>query len=134
MKEQGDASWLRIAPASGDLAPDGTQKGALTLDTKGATPGSVLTGTLQIASESGRTPLVELPLKIVVPAYQVGVDAGAGTASTDTRGDGWRPDQEYAAGSYGARPRAAFLATEGPPGGGGPSGPVTRRAGPGGGP
>ncbi|MCQ4208336.1 hypothetical protein M4J07_006782 [Streptomyces longispororuber] len=56
VKEKGDASWLKIAPASGDLASDGTQKVALTLDTKGATPGSVLTGTLQVASESGRTP------------------------------------------------------------------------------
>ncbi|MFG2117229.1 S8 family serine peptidase [Streptomyces sp. NPDC048718] len=101
VKEKNGASWLKISPASGDLAAGGTQKVALTLDTQGATPGSVLTGTLQIASESGRTPLTELQVKVVVPAYQVAVDAGATAASTDTRGDGWRPDQEYQAGSYG---------------------------------
>ncbi|MGW1193766.1 S8 family serine peptidase [Streptomyces sp. NPDC002559] len=101
VEEGSGASWLRITPASGDLAPGGTRKVALTVDTTGATPGSVLTGTLRIASESGRTPVLELPLKIVVPAYQVAVDAGASAASTDTRGDGWRPDQEYRAGSYG---------------------------------
>ncbi|MFE4591398.1 S8 family serine peptidase [Streptomyces laurentii] len=101
VKEKSGASWLRIAPAEGDLAAGGTRTVGLTVDTAGATPGSVLTGTLQIASESGRTPLTEVPVTVVVPAYQVAVDAGATAASTDTRGDGWRPDQEYKAGSYG---------------------------------
>ncbi|MET7942930.1 S8 family serine peptidase [Streptomyces sp. NPDC005302] len=99
--EKGDASWVTITSASGKLPNGATQKVGLVFDTRGATPGTVLTGTLLITSESGRAPVIEVPLKIVVPAYQTALDTGATGSLTDLRGDTWGPDQAYKAGSYG---------------------------------
>ncbi|MFH9726017.1 carboxypeptidase regulatory-like domain-containing protein [Streptomyces sp. NPDC017254] len=101
VKEKGDASWITITATSGVLAKGAEQKVGLVFDTEGATPGTVLDGTLLITSESGRDPVIEIPLKIVVPAYQAALDTGATGSITDLRGDSWGPDQAYKAGSYG---------------------------------
>ncbi|QNE79484.1 S8 family serine peptidase [Streptomyces finlayi] len=101
VEEQGDAAWVTATPASGELAEGAEQQVRLTFDTTGVTPGTVLTGTLLVASESGRAPVVEIPLKIVVPAYQAALDTGTNGSVTDLLGDSWGPDREYAAGSYG---------------------------------
>ncbi|MFE5766690.1 malectin, partial [Streptomyces sp. NPDC056492] len=73
----------------------------LAVDTKGLAAGTVLTADLKIASASGRAPVLTVPVKIVVPRYQVALDAGSDSAATDTLGDGWSPDRKYTAGSYG---------------------------------
>ncbi|MFJ7962943.1 S8 family serine peptidase [Streptomyces sp. NPDC096324] len=101
VEEKGDASWVAITSASGTLPNGAEQKVGLIFDTEGATPGTVLTGTLLITSQSGRVPVIEVPLKIVVPAYQAALDTGATGSITDRRGDAWGPDQAYKAGSYG---------------------------------
>ncbi|MEV0846693.1 S8 family serine peptidase [Streptomyces sp. NPDC049954] len=99
--EKNGADWLKVASASGSLATGAQRKITLTFDTTTARPGTVLTGALQVTSESGRTPTVSLPLKVIVPAYRAGIDVGADTASVDTAGDTWSPDLAYADGSYG---------------------------------
>ncbi|GHF77394.1 S8 family serine peptidase [Streptomyces filamentosus] len=101
VKEKDSAAWVTIAATSGTLAKGATQKVGLLFDTRGATPGTVLSGTLLITSESGRVPVIEIPLKIVVPAYQAALDTGATGSVTDLRGDAWGPDRAYKAGSYG---------------------------------
>lgn len=101
VRERGDAAWVTATPASGELAKGAEQKVELTFDTSGVTPGSVLTGTLLVSSDSGRRPVVEIPLKVVVPAYQTALDTGAAGSVTDLLGDTWGPDRAYAAGSYG---------------------------------
>ncbi|WP_103514276.1 hypothetical protein [Streptomyces sp. SM10] len=63
----------------------------LTFDTSGATPGTVLTATLLVASDSGRAPVVEIPVKIVVPAYQAPLDTGATGSVKDLLGDARAP-------------------------------------------
>ncbi|MFD3996066.1 carboxypeptidase regulatory-like domain-containing protein [Streptomyces sp. NPDC058548] len=99
--EKASASWLKIAPASGTLGAGGRQQVTLTFDTTAAKPGTAYTGTLVLTSESARTPTLSLPLKLVVPAYQKGVDVGADTASLDALGDSWTQDRSYAEGSFG---------------------------------
>ncbi|WP_073862102.1 S8 family serine peptidase [Streptomyces sp. CB01249] len=99
--EKSGASWLKIAPASGTLAAGGRQAVTLTFDTTAATPGAVYTGTLVITSKSARTPSLSLPLRLVVPAYQQGVDVGADFASRDALGDAWGADRAYAKGTFG---------------------------------
>ncbi|MFD8686115.1 S8 family serine peptidase [Streptomyces sp. NPDC059651] len=101
LAEKSGASWLKVSPASGTLAAGAQQKVTLTFDTAAAKPGTVYTGTLVLTSESGRTPTVSLPLKLVVPAYQKGVDVGADSASVDSLGDSWIQDLPYTAGSFG---------------------------------
>ncbi|WP_405904223.1 S8 family serine peptidase [Streptomyces sp. NBC_00656] len=99
--EKSGASWLKVAPASGTLGAGAQQQVTLTFDTAAAKPGTVYSGTLVLTSESARTPTLSLPLKLVVPAYQQGVDVGADTASLDALGDTWTPDRPYAEGSFG---------------------------------
>lgn len=101
VEESNDAAWLSFTHPSGELAKGAEQKVVLTFDTTGATPGTVLTGTLLVSSESGRAPVIEIPLKIVVPAYQMALDTGATGSVKDLLGDTWGPDRAYAAGSYG---------------------------------
>ncbi|TRV80794.1 S8 family serine peptidase [Streptomyces sp. 130] len=99
--EKSGASWLKVAPASGTLAAGGRQEVTLAFDTTTATPGTAYTGTLVITSRSARKPSLSLPLKLVVPAYQQGVDAGADFASLDALGDAWSADRAYAKGRFG---------------------------------
>ncbi|WP_328867462.1 S8 family serine peptidase [Streptomyces sp. NBC_00304] len=104
--EKNSATWLKVSPASGSLATGAGKAVTLTFDTTAAKPGTVLTGTLVIASESGRAPSLSLPIEVVVPAYRTGIDVGADTASVDGTGDTWSPDLGYADGSYGYVGRA----------------------------
>ncbi|MEU2246681.1 S8 family serine peptidase [Streptomyces sp. NPDC019224] len=99
--EKSGASWLKISSASGTLAA-GAQRGVtLTFDTSAAKPGTVYNGTLVLTSQSARAPTLSLPLKLVVPAYQQGVDTGADVASVDALGDTWGSDRSYATGEFG---------------------------------
>ncbi|WP_407841465.1 malectin domain-containing carbohydrate-binding protein [Streptomyces sp. DSM 116496] len=81
------------------------------MDTTGLTPGAVLTADLKITSASGRTPVLTVPVKLVVPRYQVALDAGSTGASTDALGDGWSPDRKYTTGSYGYQGNASSQST-----------------------
>ncbi|WP_338695314.1 S8 family serine peptidase [Streptomyces sp. Q6] len=100
--EASGAAWLRATPATGHLDKGGQQTVKLTLDTAGITPGTVLSGSVVVASDSGRAPEVKVPVTVVVPAYQTAIDAGAATGSvTDSLGDTWGPDRAYTEGSYG---------------------------------
>ncbi|MFJ7629157.1 S8 family serine peptidase [Streptomyces sp. NPDC097595] len=99
--EKSGASWLKIDPASGTLAAGAQRAVTLTFDTAAAKPGTVYSGTLVITSQSARAPSFSLPLKLVVPAYQQGVDVGADFASMDALGDSWSADRAYAKGKFG---------------------------------
>ncbi|MFE3516340.1 S8 family serine peptidase [Streptomyces sp. NPDC059166] len=103
VKEKGGASWVSADTAQGTLEPGASKQVGLTFSTGQAKPGTVLKGTVVIASESGRVPVVELPVTVVVPGYQAAVDAGSGNSSpvTDGAGDSWGPDRAWIAGSYG---------------------------------
>ncbi|MFI8453653.1 S8 family serine peptidase [Streptomyces erythrochromogenes] len=96
-----DAAWLTATPAAGDLPTGGKVAVTLSVDTTGLAAGTVLTADLKIASASGRTPVLSVPVKVVVPRYQVALDAGSGYGTTDALGDAWSPDRKYSAGSYG---------------------------------
>ncbi|WP_418956376.1 S8 family serine peptidase [Streptomyces tritici] len=104
--EKDGKGWITASPASGSLEGAGMEpydraKATLTFDTTGVPGGTVLTGTLQVKSRSGRAPVIDIPVKLVVPAYRTAIDAGAGTESVDALGDAWGPDRRHAAGSYG---------------------------------
>ncbi|MFE1803307.1 S8 family serine peptidase [Streptomyces sp. NPDC059533] len=105
------ATWLTATPAAGDLPTGAKAPVTLTVDTTGLAPGSVLTADLKITSASGRTPDLTVPVKVVVPRYQVALDAGSNSASTDVLGDAWSPDRKYTAGSYGYQGNGSTLDT-----------------------
>ncbi|WP_329026863.1 carboxypeptidase regulatory-like domain-containing protein [Streptomyces sp. NBC_00690] len=99
--EKDGKSWLSATPASGQLAAGGQQAVSLTVDTAGVAPGTVLTGTVRVVSLSGRLPVIDIPVSVVVPAYQTAIDAGAFQPLTDQHGDAWTPDRVYTTGSHG---------------------------------
>ncbi|MEU2246680.1 S8 family serine peptidase [Streptomyces sp. NPDC019224] len=99
--EAGGADWFGAAPAEGRLTTGGEQEVVLTFDTHGVAPGTVLKGTLVIASDSGRSPEIKIPLTVSVPGYRTAIDSGAAKVYTDTAGEVWSPDLKYTAGSYG---------------------------------
>ncbi|MEU3777821.1 S8 family serine peptidase [Streptomyces sp. NPDC032472] len=106
-----DAPWLTATPESGNLPIGGKAGVVLGVDTTGLAAGSVLTANLRITSVSGRTPVLAVPVKIVVPRYQVALDAGSDRPGTDALGDGWSPDRKYTAGSYGYQGSSSVRST-----------------------
>ncbi|MEU6294171.1 S8 family serine peptidase [Streptomyces erythrochromogenes] len=106
-----DAAWLTATPAAGELPTGGKAAVTLAVDTTGLAAGTVLTAELKIASASGRAPVLTVPVKVVVPRYQVALDAGSGYGTTDALGDAWSPDRKYTAGSYGYQGNGSVQST-----------------------
>lgn len=109
--EKDGKSWIKVAPGTGQLPAGAAQKVALSIDTTGAAPGTVLAGTLQVKSESGRRPVIDIPVKVVVPAYRTAIDTGTATSSVDALGDAWSPDRKHATGAYGYLGSASEIST-----------------------
>ncbi|MFF0447774.1 S8 family serine peptidase [Streptomyces sp. NPDC004609] len=112
--EKDAGSWITASPAAGELAPGQRRAVTLDIDTTGVRPGSVLSGTLRITSRSGRAPVTDLPVTVVVPAYQKAVDAGAARPLTDPSGDTWTPDVPYTPGGHGHLGRSTAQSTSRP--------------------
>jgi hypothetical protein len=94
-----DVPWLSEVPSSGTLAVGATQAIQIKVNTTGLQPG-VYNASMFLRSNSGRQPSIRIPVRLIVPAYFQGVNAG-GTAYTDLAGDTWAADRAFAAGSYG---------------------------------
>jgi hypothetical protein len=95
-----DVPWLSESPASGTLAPGGTQNIEVTVNTAGMSPG-VYSATLFIVTNSGRVSTVRVPVTLIVPAYRQGVNSADGAYTDVAEGDPWAADQAYSAGSWG---------------------------------
>ncbi|MFD0265177.1 S8 family serine peptidase [Streptomyces sp. NPDC127106] len=106
-----DAPWLTATTGATDLPAGGRATVTLAVDTTGQAAGSVLTTDLRISSRSGRSPVLTVPVKVVVPRYQVALDAGSDRAATDTVGDSWSPDRKYTPGSYGYQGSSSVRST-----------------------
>ena len=94
-----EVPWLSEEPTSGTLAAGASQQIVVTANTTGLIPG-VYTAELIIGTNSGRMPQLRVPVRLIVPAYFVGVNAG-GSQYMDVFGETWSADQAYAAGSWG---------------------------------
>ncbi|MFC4011323.1 S8 family serine peptidase [Nonomuraea purpurea] len=94
---EGATPWLSVTPATGNLATGGKTKLTFRIDTSAAERGTVLETTLKVTSESGRTPTISVPVKVVVPAYQAAIDSASNTSSVDEAGDTWYQDRAYSA-------------------------------------
>jgi hypothetical protein len=111
-----DVPWISESPPSGTLPVNGSEDITVTIDTNGLSPG-VYNATLFFQTNSGRTPTVPVPVRLIVPAYEQGVNAGNGPAYTDTLGDSWAADQAYSAGGWGYTLRVNTASTNGSIGG-----------------
>ncbi|MEU4578540.1 S8 family serine peptidase [Nonomuraea sp. NPDC023979] len=93
--------WLGVTPASGELAKGQKATLEVTVSSDGVAAGTARAGKLVIKSASGRQPVIEVTVTVVVPKHQVAVDVGARRASTDAAGDAWTPDARYREGGHG---------------------------------
>jgi subtilisin family serine protease len=94
-----DIPWISESPTSGTLAPGTTQAIQVTVNTTGLTPG-LYRARLILRTNDPRNPRLQVPVTLIVPAYQQGVNAG-GKAYTDRAGDNWAADKQWATGSWG---------------------------------
>ncbi|HEX6872707.1 MAG TPA: S8 family serine peptidase [Micromonosporaceae bacterium] len=97
----GDVPWLSASMGAASLEPGASTTVTVTVDTTGLAAGSVSNAALKVTSNSGRSPETTIPVRLVVPAFQSALDAGAKSSHVDVLGDGWTPDQAYVAGGCG---------------------------------
>jgi len=94
-----DSPWLWAVPGSGTVAAGSSSNLTVRADPSGLAPG-VYRGTITLTTNAGRTPSIDIPVSLVVPAYRTGVDSGGG-GLTDTAGDAWVADRAWTAGGFG---------------------------------
>ena len=100
LPEFSDVPWLSVTPTSGTVAPDASTHLKLTVNAKGVEPG-VHRGIVVIRTNDPELGDVQLPVTLIVPVYQRGINAG-GPAYTD-RGTGvvYASDRAYRSGRFG---------------------------------
>jgi subtilisin family serine protease len=94
-----DVPWLSEDPTSGVLAAGRSQQIAVLVDSTGLTPGTYQ-ARLFITTNSGRQPVLQIPVTLIVSAYYQAVNAG-GPKYVDLDGYTWSADKEWVAGSWG---------------------------------
>jgi Malectin domain/Carboxypeptidase regulatory-like domain/Viral BACON domain len=95
-----DSPWLWAVPGSGTVRAGASRNLTVRVDPEGLEPG-VYRGTIILFTNAGRTPTIEIPVSLVVPAYQVGVDSGSTSGLVDRAGDAWVADRAWTAGGFG---------------------------------
>ncbi|MFI7446198.1 S8 family serine peptidase [Nonomuraea sp. NPDC049714] len=95
------ADWLTVTPGSGTLAKDQKTTLKITVSSDGVAAGTARAAKLLIRSASGRQPVIEVAVTVVVPKHQVAVDVGGTRGTTDAAGDSWVADSRYRAGGHG---------------------------------
>jgi hypothetical protein len=96
----GDVPWLSVDPTSGTVAPGASRSLTVTIDATGLDAG-LYRARLHVRSNDPRTSTVTVPVTLIVPAYQVGVDVGGTSPFTDGAGETWSTDQRFTTGSWG---------------------------------
>ena len=94
-----DAPWLTVTPDSGAVPIDGSTSLSVRLNSTGLAPG-VYNAEVIVLTNDPDASAVPVPVTLVVPAYQRGVNAG-GPAYTTTGGVRFQRDREYVEGSFG---------------------------------
>jgi subtilisin family serine protease len=107
----GDVPWLGASIAAGSLAPGASTTLTVTVDASGLTAGAVYVGALQIASDSGRSPNLQIPVKLIVPGFQAAFDSGSNNAHVDPSGDRWSKDAKYVIDGCGYQGNGTILTT-----------------------
>jgi hypothetical protein len=94
-----DVPWLSVTPDSGTLVPDTSVPFTVSVDSTGLEPG-VYRAIVVIQTNDPDNANFQVPVVLIVPAYQQGVNAGGPTYTTGG-GYVYAADKAYAAGSYG---------------------------------
>lgn len=107
-----DVPWLTVSPTEATIAPDGSIDIDIAVDSTGLEPG-VYRALVVILTDDPDNSTIQLPVTLVVPTYQQGIDAGGG-ASTNTNGDVFAADRPYGPGPYGYLGSSSVRSTSAP--------------------
>jgi subtilisin family serine protease len=107
-----DVPWLSIQPPEGTVAKGESTDITIAVDSTALEPGlyQALAVILTNDPDHGN---FQIPVDLVVPAYQQGVNAGGGEY-TDTKGDAYAADQVYSPGSFGYVGASSTFSTSDP--------------------
>jgi subtilisin family serine protease len=94
-----DVPWLSVSPVEGAIAPDESAEVAITVDTTGLEPG-VHEAIVVVMTNDPDHGMAAVPVVLVVPAFQQGVNAGGG-AHANANGDVFAADRAYGGGPFG---------------------------------
>ncbi len=95
-----DVPWLTVDPTEGTVAPDGSQPLTITVDSTGLATG-VYHAIVVIQTNDPDQSNIQVPVTLVVPAYQQGVNAGGGAYVDPANGNLFGADRPYSAGGFG---------------------------------
>ena len=94
-----DVPWMSISPTAGTVTPGATLPLTISVDSTGLTPG-VYRALAVVLTNDPADPNFQVPVTLVVPTYQQGVNAG-GADYTDTGGNAFGHDRSYDGGPFG---------------------------------
>jgi subtilisin family serine protease len=95
-----DVPWLSVAPTEGTIPVEGSQDLMVTVDSTGLEPG-VYRAIVVVLTNDPDNAAFQVPVTLVVPAYQQGIDTGAGTYTDPANGNFYASDRAFSAGSFG---------------------------------
>lgn len=95
-----DVSWLTIAPATGSVAPNASTTVDVHVDTSGLATG-VYRAIGLVQTNDPDLGTVQVPITLVVPAYQQGVNAGGPTYVDPATATVFASDRRFSTGRFG---------------------------------
>lgn len=96
---ESDVPWLNVRPRRGVLEPGESVEVRININTSGLTPAAYQAGLL-VRSNSGRSPVLRVPVSLVLSGYRRGVNSG-GSLYIDSANERWTRDRKYTTGSWG---------------------------------
>jgi hypothetical protein len=94
-----DAAWLTVTPGEGTVEVDASAELTVAVDATGLDPGVYRAQAVVLTNDPDHANFI-VPVMLVVPAYQQGIDAG-GPGHETADGVAYGPDRAYGAGAYG---------------------------------
>ena len=95
-----DAPWLSESPTAGTVPVGQTQAISVSVDSTGLTPG-VYRAAVRIRTNDPDNAKLVIPVTLVVPAYQQGINAGGSAYVDPAQGDLYGADRAFATGGFG---------------------------------
>jgi hypothetical protein len=94
-----DAPWLTVIPESGGVGTGKSRRLTVEVDSSGLSPG-VYHADVVVQTDDPDASTMSVPVELVVPAYQRGINAG-GPEYLTASGIRYRSDREYSPGGFG---------------------------------
>ena len=95
-----DAPWLTESPTEGTVATGDSQAITVSVDSTGLAPG-VYRAAVRIRTNDPDNARILVPVMLVVPKYQQGVNAGGNAYVDPTTGDLYATDRAFSVGGFG---------------------------------